>query len=73
MAEIADAGEVEPPGVTPHEPRGALLVVGPAPPLAEGTSGVEPTGEAERAAAAKFEGLVSWAQGVARQEVESAA
>jgi hypothetical protein len=38
--------------------------------LTEGTSGVEPAGEAERATAAKFEALVSWAQGVARHEVE---
>jgi hypothetical protein len=44
--------------------------VGPAPALAEGTSGVKPAGEAERTTAAKFEALVSWAQGVARHEVE---
>ena len=44
--------------------------MGHAPALAEGTSGVEPAGEAERATAAKFEALVSWAQGVTRHDIE---
>ena len=44
--------------------------MGHAPALAEGTSGVEPAGEAERATAAKFEALVSWAQGVTGHDIE---
>ena len=66
MAENADAGEVEPSGVDTHERGGALLVVGTAPTLAEGTAGVEPTGEAERATAAKSEALAPRTQGEAR-------
>jgi len=48
----------------------ALPVVGAAPGLAEGTAGIEPAGEAERAAAAKSEALAPWTQGETRPEVE---
>jgi hypothetical protein len=58
MTEIADAGGGELPDATAHELGGALPAVSPAPALAEGTSGVEPTGEAKRATAAKLEALV---------------
>jgi hypothetical protein len=44
--------------------------VGVTPALAEGTSCVEPAGEAERAAAAKSEALVPCAQGVAKHKIE---
>jgi len=50
--------------------KGALQVMGAATALAEGTPGVEPAGEAEKATAAKSEALVPWAQGVAEREVE---
>ena len=69
-AEIADAGEVEPPGVTTHKLQGASRVVGAAPALAKGTSSVKPAGEAARATAAKPGALVPWAQGVTKHEVE---
>ena len=59
------------PRASPHTKLwGTFSVVGPAPALSEGTSGVEPAGEAERSTAAKFKALVSWAQGVARHEIE---
>ena len=48
-----------------------MPVVGAAPALAESTAGVEPAGEAERAATARPEVLASWTQGVARREVET--
>jgi hypothetical protein len=47
-----------------------LLVMGAAPALAEGTTGVEPTGGAERAMAAKPDTLVTWVKGVAKCKVE---
>ena len=47
-----------------------MLVTGTAPALAENTAGVEPTGEAERAATAKPEALASGTQGKAMREVE---
>jgi hypothetical protein len=53
-----------------HELGGVLLVVGLAPALAEGTSGIKPTGKAESVTTAKFEVLVSWVQGVARHKVK---
>jgi len=43
--------------------------VGPA--LAEGTSSVEPAGEAEIATAIKSEALVPWAKGEAKHEVDA--
>ena len=58
VAEIMDAGEVEPPGRHRARTREALPVVGVTPALAEKTSGVEPAGEAERVAAVKSEALV---------------
>ncbi len=69
---VADMGarKVEPSGVDTHERGGALLIVGDAQALAEGTAGVEPAGEAEKATAAKPEALVPWAQSVAKREVE---
>jgi hypothetical protein len=48
-----------------------LPVVGAASALAEGTAGVEPTGKAEIATAAKLKVLVPWAQGEPRHEVNS--
>jgi hypothetical protein len=73
MAENADAGEVKPSGVDAHERGGALpvMVVGAAPALVEGTTGVEPTGEAERAAAVKSEAWAPRTQGEARWGVET--
>ncbi len=65
-----EARKVEPSDVDAHEQGGALPVVGAAPALAEGTAGVEPAGEAEKATAAKPEALVPWAQGMAEREVE---
>lgn len=63
VAEIMDTGEVKPPGVTAHE-LGRWC-------LSWALSGVEPAGEAERAAAAKYEALVRWAQGVAKHKIET--
>ena len=57
-----DVEEVEPSGVDAHKRGGALLLVGATPALAEGTAGVEPAGEAEKAVAAKPEALVPRAQ-----------
>ena len=67
-----NAGEVEPSSANAYERGGALLVAGTAPALAEDAAGVEPTGEAERAAAANFEALISLAQdkAVCGREVE---
>ena len=42
-----------------------------APALAEGAGGIEPAGEAERAAAARPEALASWTQGEAGREAEA--
>ena len=70
MAVDADTKEVEPSGVDEYERRGALSIVCAAPALAEGTAGVEPAGEAERAMAAKPEALASWVRGETRREVE---
>ena len=70
MAVDADTKEVEPSGVDAYERRGALPIVCAAPALAEGTAGVEPASEAERAMAAKFEALASWVRGETRREVE---
>jgi len=67
----ADAKELEPSSVDAHERGGALPVVGAAPALAEETTGVEPAGKAERAAAAKSEALAPWTQGETRREVET--
>jgi len=70
VAADADASEPEPPSVDTHGRGGVLPVVGVAPALAKGTAGVERTGEAETAMAAKLEALVPWAQGMAGREVE---
>jgi len=67
----ADARELEPSSVDAYERVGALPVVGAAPALAEGTAGVEPAGEAERAMAAKSEALAPWTQGETRHEIET--
>jgi len=64
-------GESNPRAVDAHERGGALPVAGAAPTLAEETAGVEPAGEAERAAAAKSEALAPWTQGETRDEVET--
>ena len=56
---------------TLEESGGALPVVVAAPALAESTAGVEPAGEAERAATARPEALASWTQGEAGREVET--
>src|SRR5712691_7564959 len=69
----ADAGRVEPSRVDAHEQGGVLPVTGAAPVLAEETAGVEPAGEAERAAAAKSEALAPWMQGETRRESRDAA
>jgi hypothetical protein len=61
---------VEPSGVGAHEQGGTLLVMSAAPALAEGTAGIKPAGEAERAMAAKPDALVTWVKGMARCEVE---
>ena len=71
LAEDADARKLEPSGIDMHERGGALPVVGAAPAQAESTAGVEPTGEAERAIAAKPKVLASWTQGKARHKAES--
>src|SRR5712691_6887078 len=67
----ADTGRVEPSRVDAHEQGGVLPVTGAAPVLAEETAGVEPAGEAERAAAAKSEALAPWMQGETRREVKT--
>ena len=71
---LADAVmyEVEPPCVDAHE-RGGALPVGAAPALADNTAGVETAGEVEKAAAARPDALMSWAQDQAARgrEVES--
>ena len=67
----ADAGRVEPSRVDAHEQGGVLPVTGAAPVLAEETAGVEPAGEAERAAAAKSEALAPWMLGETRREVKT--
>ena len=62
-AENVNAGEVEPSRVNAHEQGGgALPVAGTAPALAKNSAGVETAGEAEKAAAANFEALISLAQ-----------
>ena len=38
--------------------------------IAEGITSIKPAGKAEKAAAAKSEALVPWAQGMARHKVE---
>ena len=48
-----------------------MSVVGVAPGLAEGTVGVEPAGEAEKAATAKLEALVLWTQDMAGRKLET--
>jgi len=73
VAENADAEEVEPSSVDEHERGEALPVVGAAPALAERTAGVEPAGEAERAAAAKSEALAPWTQGETKARSRDAA
>jgi hypothetical protein len=70
LAEDAEARKVEPSRVDVHERGGVLPVVGAAPALAESTAGVEPAGEAERAAAARPEALASRTQGDAGREAE---
>ncbi len=67
----ADTGRVEPSRVDAHERGGVLPVPGAAPVLAEETAGVEPAGEAERAAAAKSKALAPWTPGETRREVET--
>ena len=71
VAENADTREVKPSGVDAHKRGGVLPVVGAAPALAKGTAGIEPTGEAERATAAKSEALAPRTQGEARWGVET--
>jgi hypothetical protein len=71
MAENADVRLPEPSSVDAHERGRALPVVGAAPALAKDTAGVEPAGEATRAAAAKSEALVPQAQGEAKREIET--
>ena len=61
-------GDVESSNVNAHELWGVLLVVGTAPALAEDTPGIEPAGEAERAAAARSEALGPWTQGEAKHK-----
>ena len=63
-----DVEYVESSNVNTHEPWGVLLVVGTAPALAEDTPGVEPAGEAERAAAARSKALAPWTQGEAKHK-----
>lgn len=70
-AENVDGEEVEPPGVDAHERGGMLPVAGAATTLAEGTVGVKPAGEAERANAAKLEVLDPWAYGEVGRRRES--
>ena len=62
-----DAREVKPSGVDTlaHEQGGAVPVLDTTPALAEGTDGVEPAGEAERAKPAQPEALAPWTQGEA--------
>jgi len=67
----ADAKEVEPSCVDAHKRGGAPLLVGAAPPLAEGAAGVGPAGEAERAVAARPEALAPPTQGKASHEVQT--
>ena len=73
VSENVEASEVEPSNVNAHKRGGVLPVVGAVPTLAEGTPGVEPAGEAEKAATAKSEALVPWAQDNAgrRREVKT--
>jgi hypothetical protein len=68
---VADARELEPSSVDVHKRGGALPVADAAPALAEGAGGIEPAGEAERAAAARPEALASWTQGEAGREAEA--
>jgi hypothetical protein len=70
MAKNADVRNLEPSSVNAHEQGGALPVVGAAPALAEDTAGIEPTGKAEKATAAKSEALVPWAQDKAKRGLE---
>jgi hypothetical protein len=65
--------EVEPSGSDTYKRGGALPVAGTTPALANGTTGVKPTGKAEKATAARPEAWVSWAQDKAghRHEVET--
>ena len=60
-----DAMDVEPRALTRMNEGGMLPVARATPALAEGTDGVEPAGEAERANAAKPEALAPWTQGEA--------
>jgi len=62
IAENVDMEKIELSGVDVGERDGALSVVGAAQPWPEGTTGVEPTGEAERAMATKSDALVPWVQ-----------
>ena len=73
MAENADVRLPESSSVDTHERGGALLVVGAAPALAKDIAGAEPAGEAEKAAAARAEALMSRAQdkAVHGREVET--
>ena len=73
LAAVADmeARKVEPSGVDAHERGGGAAGCRRCPVLAEETAGVEPTGAAERAAAAKSEALAPWTQGETRRELET--
>ena len=70
VAKNVDTGEIEHADFDAHERGEALLPMCTVTAIAEGITGIEPAGEAERAAAAKSEALVPWAQGVARHKVE---
>ena len=70
VAKNMDTGEIERADFEAHERGEALPPVCTVTAIAEGITGIEPAGEAERAAAAKSEALVPWAQGVARRKVE---
>jgi len=70
-AENASVGPVECAEVDTHGLGGALPVAGTALDLAEGTAGIEPAGEAERATTTKPEALAPWTQGKAGSRPET--
>ena len=72
-AENVNAGEVEPSSANTYRRGEALPVACTVPALAKDTAGVEPAGEAEKAAAANFEALIPLAQDktVRGREVET--
>jgi hypothetical protein len=70
MAENMDVRLSEPSSINAHEQGGALPVVSTASALAKGTTGIKPTGKAEKATTAKSEALVPWAQAKAKCRLE---